>query len=417
MRRREPRLSLLINLPDEPAALAQALAPFARHDVNLTHIESRPARDERFDIFVDCEGDEDQPSIRSVIRELSAYGAQLLLLDDRKVPWFPRQISDLDEIANSTLDAGTDLESDHPGFNDPAYRKRRAEIDTYARDYSHGDLVPLVEYSDAENATWREVYLKLQALHKRHACAEYLKALAELATHCNFGAERIPQGRDINSFLEARTGFRLRPVAGLLSSRDFLNGLAFRVFFCTQYIRHPSTPLYTPEPDVCHELLGHAPMFADSAFADLSQEIGLASLGASDADIERLARCYWHSVEFGLLREGGELKAYGAGLLSSFGELVYACSDKQSDAHPALTKKEKRNPPKVFPWAPSEAAEQDFPITDYQPLYFAADSLHDAKQQMRTFCRELPRPFYARFNPTTERIWVDRAVKREPSGC
>jgi len=399
---RERLLSLLIQLEDAPGALARALECFSRHSVNLTHIESRPARGASFDFYVDCEGARGEPAIEAAIREFEAQALKVLVLDDKAVPWFPRHVSELDLIAAHTLDAGTDLESDHPGFNDPDYRARRAHIDRLARDYRHGAPIPRVDYADSERDTWAAIYPRLRALHAAHACAEFRRAIRELERRCGYAADNIPQAADVSDFLEARTGFRIRPVAGLLSARDFLNGLAFRVFFATQYIRHHSRPLYTPEPDVVHELIGHAPMFADSAFADLSQEIGLASLGAADGEIERLARCYWHCVEFGLLREGSALKAYGAGLLSSFGELEYAIG-----ADPARK-------PEYRDWEPRAAARQEYPITDYQPVYFVASSLLDAKQRMREFCQALPRPFYARYNPATERIWVDRAVRRQP---
>jgi len=228
-------------------------------------------------------------------------------------------------------------------------------------------------------------------------------SLQLMKEHCGYGRDNIPQQQDISAFLKERTNFLMRPVAGLLSSRDFLNGLAFRVFFSTQYIRHHSMPLYTPEPDICHELLGHAPMFADQSFADFSQEIGLASLGASDEDVDKLAHCYWHSVEFGLCLEDGKHKAFGAGLLSSFGELEYACSDD----HPGADQ-----PPEFKPWDPKVAAHQEFPITTYQPVYFVAESVQDAKQRMRTYCEDLPRPFFALHNPQTDTVHIDRPVRR-----
>jgi len=108
-------------------------------------------------------------------------------------------------------------------------------------------------------------------------------------------------------------------------------------------------------------------------------------------------------VEFGLCNEDGVNKAYGAGLLSSFGELEYACSD----AHPGADA-----PPTILPWDPDVASKQEFPITTYQPIYFLAQSLQDAKQQMRQYCENLPRPFFALHNAQTNCIHIDRPVRR-----
>lgn len=160
-----------------------------------------------------------------------------------------------------------------------------------------------------------------------------------------FSSDKPPQLKEMSSYLHRKTGFTLKPVEGLLSARDFLNPLAYRVFNSTQQLRHHGNPFQTPEPDLVHEIMGHVVLFANPKFADFTQLIGLASLSISDEDIDKLASLQWFTVEFGLLKEEGQLKAQGAGILSSFGELEWACSEEPSDecrASGSLSKELKR---------------------------------------------------------------------------
>ncbi|XP_022291726.2 phenylalanine-4-hydroxylase-like isoform X3 [Crassostrea virginica] len=394
----ENSVSLLFALPEKVGALAEVLKIFESHQVNLHHIESRPSKQSSsdFEFFVSCDNKtgglkESLEAVKGIAKNFRLMSRQTgEYPSDDTVPWFPKKINELDRFANQILSYGSELDSDHPGFTDPVYRARRKELADIAFFYKHGQEIPRVKYTEEEIGTWRTIFNELTKLYKTHACTQFNHVFPLLQDNCGYNADNIPQLEDVSRFLQDCTGFRLRPVAGLLSSRDFLSGLAFRVFHSTQYIRHSSKPMYTPEPDVCHELLGHVPLFADPAFAQFSQEIGLASLGAPDEYIKKLATCYWFTVEFGLCKQGKDLKAYGAGLLSSFGELQYCLTD-------AAEKKT---------FDPAVTCDQEYPITSYQPLYFVADSFETAKEKMREYAKTIPRPFSVRYNPYTQSVEV-----------
>uniref|UniRef100_A0A3P8V2B6 phenylalanine 4-monooxygenase n=1 Tax=Cynoglossus semilaevis TaxID=244447 RepID=A0A3P8V2B6_CYNSE len=381
-------ISCIFSLKEEVGALVKALRLFEEKGINLTHIESRPSRmnTEEYEFFISVDSNCSQALddvIDGLRTQISGHVHELTRTKEKDtVPWFPNDIQDLDRFANQILSYGSELDADHPVSSDPP--------DGPLRVSAAGQPIPRVEYTEDEKATWGTVFDGLKTMYPTHACREHNRVFPLLEKYCGYRQDNIPQLEDVSRFLQSCTGFRLRPVAGLLSSRDFLAGLAFRVFHSTQYIRHSSKPRYTPEPDICHELLGHVPLFADPGFAQFSQEIGLASLGAPDEYIEKLATVYWFTVEFGLCKQGSDIKAYGAGLLSSFGELQYCLTDK----------------PKLLPFDPDKTSVQKYPITEYQPIYFVAESFEDAKEKVRKFASTIPRPFTVRYNPYTQSIEV-----------
>src|SRR5215216_6288879 len=216
-----------------------------------------------------------------------------------------------------------ELHIDHPGANDLAYRERRDYIASLAKKFRETGEITDVEYTDEEQGIWQHVATRLEELHQKYASPFYLKAKKDLG----ITTERIPQLSEMNRRLKELTGFRLAPIEGLVETRGFLSWLSYRVMLSTQYIRHHSQPAYTPEPDIVHESIGHIPMFTNQNFADFSQFIGHGARIASDKQLEELGRLYWFTVEFGMVEHEGEIKAYGAGLLSSFGELEHAFGD------------------------------------------------------------------------------------------
>ena len=184
----------------------------------------------------------------------------------------------------------------------------------------------------------------------------------------NFDPNQIPQLREVSKKVQAISGFRLEPVAGLVQPRVFLENLAAGVFLCTQYIRHHSTPLYTPEPDVVHEIIGHGVTLASERLAELNRLFGAAVKRTTDAAaLDRLARVYWFTIEFGVLREEGTLKAYGTGLLSSAGELA------------GMQRAELR------PLDLDAASRHEYDPTHFQPMLFCANSFDEMYQSLREY--------------------------------
>lgn len=203
------------------------------------------------------------------------------------------------------------VQTDYPGAHDAEYRQRVATLVDASREaWPH---LPRYEYTEAENETWAFVTSILQTLQGRYSCQAYLDGLEALG----LPDDHLPQLDDVSKTLEETTGFMLAPVGGLLDKREFLPMLQHRVMRCTPYVRHPSYPFFTPEPDILHELRGHAPMFMHEPFVEFSVGVGRASRAAVDAGddemIELIGLFYWYTVEYGLIREGGEVRIFGAG--------------------------------------------------------------------------------------------------------
>jgi phenylalanine-4-hydroxylase len=256
------------------------------------------------------------------------------------------------------------LSQDHPGAGDPEYRRRRGDIAALALAWKPGQPAPAVRYTAAEQNVWRTVCRELAPKHEALAIGEFLEAKAAL----DLPTDGVPSLDLVSERLRPISGFGYVPAAGLVPLREFYGSLSQRLFHSTQYVRHPAQPLYTPEPDIIHEVIGHGHLLASPTFSRLHHLTGEATHRLRDEENLRfLSRVFWFTVEFGVVVEAGELRAYGAGILSSYGEI---------DEFRAMEHR---------PLDLVEMGTAAYDITHYQPVLYRAESLDEVREVVGGF--------------------------------
>jgi phenylalanine-4-hydroxylase len=289
-------------------------------------------------------------------------------MDDTQV----NQVGSPNDIyANPPDVSELELEPGHPGLGDDEYVQRRRELFALCRDHRLGRKgPPTIAYTPEETRIWREVAPRLDELHQRHASHIYLQAKREL----RINEADIPQLADISNELETRSGMHLVPAEGPIPYRTFYSYIAERGFPVTQFIRHGSHPEFTPEPDMIHDCLGHVPPLVNHDYAELLTLIGKGAVSVATGDqVLALKRLSWFSIEFGLIEEGGETRIFGAGILSSLGEIPFSLS----------TDVERR------PFVTEQVIEQDYDPSQMQRLLFVIPSFaflrHEVERLVQRF--------------------------------
>jgi phenylalanine-4-hydroxylase len=255
----------------------------------------------------------------------------------------------------------------------------------------HGQLFisqPYDQYSEANQDTWRRLYSRIKTRWEQYANDAFRRGIDRLG----LDSRRIPHLEDVNRFLKPLTGFEAKAVSGYVPAPIFFECLRCREFPTTITIRRADTLDYLPEPDIFHDICGHVPMHTDRALADALVRFGecartAAAIAADIPDkaarkptlrsmIRALARFFWFTIEFGLMRSPDGLRVYGSGLLSSFGEIEHAIESPKVQRFPLQIE-----------WVINQAME----IDHYQPLLFIVDSfdhLYELVGQLETGMKE-----------------------------
>lgn len=226
-------------------------------------------------------------------------------------------------------------------------------------------------YSPEDHEVWGTIFRKRMEQLAEYGSEVFLSGSRAI----NLRADRVPDLREVNDRLRALTGWSSHGVPGYLPAKSFFAFLAQRQFPTTVAVRPKARMDYLPEPDIIHDVFGHVPLHADPIFADFLQTYGQAALHTNDPyHTERLARLFWFTVEFGLIREGGRIKLYGSGLISSEGEGYHALESAEVERRP---------------FEMGLVCDTNFEIDHYQPILYVLESFEQLRDAMDSYARRL----------------------------
>jgi phenylalanine-4-hydroxylase len=256
------------------------------------------------------------------------------------------------------------------------------------------DADGFIHYTADEHAVWTTLYERQVKIIEGRACDAYYQGVLNL----DLNHHKIPQCKDVTQSLQGFTGWSVTPVAALISFKDFFDLLSQKTFPAASFIRRREDLDYLQEPDIFHEIFGHCPLLTDPAFAAFTHEIGKFGQTILPEDRKMLARLYWFTVEFGLLQNEGDLKIYGAGILSSKTETAYALESPLPERKPFDLLEVLR-----LPYRYDQLQKNYFIIKSFDELYsiVKGDLVHTFKEAKRLGL--LPDPF-AEFKPDPEDV-------------
>ena len=226
-------------------------------------------------------------------------------------------------------------------------------------------------YSEANHDVWRRLYDQRIDSLREQASNTFLAGFDAF----NLPSDKVPNLDQVNAVLADATGWQSRPVPGYLPAKAFFAFLARREFPTTITVRPKTQMDYLPEPDIIHDVFGHVPLHADPVFADFLQTYGKAALfAATDEHMERLARLFWFTVEFGLVKEDGRLKGYGSGLMSSIGESFHSLESPNVERRPFELER---------------VCDTPFQIDHYQPILYVLESFEQLRDAMNDYAQQV----------------------------